>query len=238
VNQTGIISLQDLRAVPVLDNGEALVDLRTECPNIYFEVAEYLNPNKAEYEDAFFVREKIAIMLVNAQKELPPKFTLLVRCGYRTPKVQARQYKHDYLQLKREHPDWSKEKLDVEIENRTASVDVAPHCTGSAIDLSLANEEGKQLDMGTKIGTFVSETFTHHNNISTQAKKHREILLSAMESVGFVNFPGEWWHFAYGDREWAYLNKTSSIYGPIKKRKINNIRFRFPLMNLEQDQES
>ena len=34
-----------------------------------------------------------------------------------------------------------------------------------------------------------------------------------MTSAGFVNFPAEWWHWSYGDREWANLqkNKTGNL---------------------------
>jgi len=36
-----------------------------------------------------------------------------------------------------------------------------------------------------------------------------------MHSAGFSNFPGEWWHFSYGDRVWAaYLRKTHAILRP------------------------
>lgn len=37
-----------------------------------------------------------------------------------------------------------------------------------------------------------------------------------MKKEGFVNYPGEWWHFSYGDQLWAaYKNKKYAIYGSI-----------------------
>ncbi|MEK6914663.1 MAG: hypothetical protein AABW83_03360 [Nanoarchaeota archaeon] len=35
-----------------------------------------------------------------------------------------------------------------------------------------------------------------------------------MTKSGFTNYPGEWWHWSYGDRIWAhYNNKKYAIYG-------------------------
>ena len=217
-----IIPKHILLKVKVEDNGEELVDLRNESPEILFEIAEYLDRNTAtgsEFEDAHFVRESVAKRIAQAQRNLPEGLKLLIRCGYRTPAVQSRQYKLDYDALLIEHPDWNKTELDVEIENRTASVDVAPHCTGGAVDLTIVDSDGKQLDMGTKMGTFGSKTHTCSNQISQSARNNRIILLDAMTNAGFFNFPGEWWHFAYGDRDWAVINNTHSIYGPIVKRR-------------------
>ncbi|MEI6267035.1 MAG: M15 family metallopeptidase [bacterium] len=216
-----IIPKHVLLQVKVEDNGESLVDLRNESPEVSFEIAEYLDRVTAtgvEFEDAHFVRESVAKKIAQAQEKLPEGYKLLIRCGYRTPAVQSRQYKHDYDALILEHPDWNETELDIEIENRTASVDVAPHCTGGAVDLTIVGSDGKQLDMGTKMGTFGSKTHTCSNQISQVARNNRILLLDVMTGAGFFNFPGEWWHYAYGDRDWAVINNTHSIYGPIEHR--------------------
>jgi hypothetical protein len=36
-------------------------------------------------------------------------------------------------------------------------------------------------------------------------------------NVGFTNYREEWWHFDYGNRFWAKLNGTDSIYGAVYK---------------------
>jgi D-alanyl-D-alanine dipeptidase len=44
-----------------------------------------------------------------------------------------------------------------------------------------------------------------------------------MTSVGFAPFDGEWWHFSYGDREWAYFyKKKNALYGQIKVGRLGN----------------
>jgi zinc D-Ala-D-Ala dipeptidase len=220
---TEILPVDVLRNLKVVDNGESLVDLRETCPGVRFEIAEYLRTpacKTSEYEDAFFVRETVAEMIAKVQGILPGGIVLVIRCGYRTPEVQQRQFDIDYAKMKQENPTWTKQRLDHEIESRTSSVDIAPHCTGGAIDLTLVESSGKQLDMGTKMGDFVDGTHTYSEEISESARANRRILLDAMTGAGFINFPGEWWHFSYGAREWtAYTGNQESCYDIVERRQ-------------------
>lgn len=219
MTEINILSSSFRRLLPINECGEMLVDLRTECPQISFEIAEYLQQESKEAEDAYFVRKSVAKMINSAQLALPDGYRLLVRCGYRTPQVQARQFQRDYSDLKEQHPTWTTEKLDIEIIKRTDPPDVGPHCTGGAIDLSLVDRKDSQLDMGTKMGTFVADAITCSDTISTKAKQNRKILIDAMQSAGFLNFPAEWWHWSYGDHEWAYANNKTTFYGQIEYRE-------------------
>jgi len=76
-------TVEELKRVRVLDNGEKLVDLRSECPGLSFEIADYLNSDGTrpeEVKDAHFVRESVAKMITEAQANLTTNFTLLVHC--------------------------------------------------------------------------------------------------------------------------------------------------------------
>ena len=56
--------------------------------------------------------------------------------------------------------------------------------------------------------------------ISLEAQKNRSIMSRALSSVGFVNYPTEYWHWSYGDRYWAYhKHKTYAIYGMVESKK-------------------
>ncbi|MCX6728343.1 MAG: hypothetical protein NTV39_01040 [Candidatus Saccharibacteria bacterium] len=209
------------KKIKVYENNEKLVDLRIKCPDIEYEIADYLNQDgehPTEAEDAYFVRESVAEMINKAQLLLPSGYKLLHRCGYRKPDVQARQYRRDYEDLKTENPTWSKAKLDIEIEKRTDPPEVGPHCTGGAIDISIIKDDGEKIDMGTNMGVFNLGTYTDSNTISPIASSNRQILINAMTSAGFLNFPCEWWHWSYGEREWAYANNQTPFYDSIKQR--------------------
>jgi D-alanyl-D-alanine dipeptidase len=209
------------KQMKVYDNHEKLVDVRVECPGVMYEIASYLNQDgnhPSETEDAYFVRESVADMISTAQSYLPKGIKFLLRCGYRTPGVQARQYKKDYEDLRQENPTWEKATLDIEIEKRTDPPEVGPHCTGGAIDISIISENGKKIDMGTNMGVFNLDTYTESTTISSRASNNRQILIDAMTRAGFLNFPGEWWHWSYGDREWAYAKNQKPFYESIRKR--------------------
>lgn len=91
-----------------------------------------------------------------------------------------------------------------------------PHSTGGAVDLTLMTDGGKEIDMGTKFNADPEESnFANYTDapVSETVKERRRILKNAMESVGFVNYPTEWWHWSYGDRYWAFISgKPFALY--------------------------
>jgi zinc D-Ala-D-Ala dipeptidase len=53
---------------------------------------------------------------------------------------------------------------------------------------------------------------TNSNKISKKARQHRRIMSKALSSVGFINYPTEYWHWSFGDRYWAYHTKTPTAF--------------------------
>ncbi|MDP3935712.1 MAG: M15 family metallopeptidase [Alphaproteobacteria bacterium] len=74
------------------------------------------------------------------------------------------------------------------------------HTKGAAVDVTLINPMTKEeLDMGTEFDFFGPFSHTTSEDISTSAKGNRQLLLSIMESSGFINYHKEWWHFTLKD---------------------------------------
>ncbi|MCZ2102268.1 MAG: D-alanyl-D-alanine dipeptidase [Chitinophagales bacterium] len=70
------------------------------------------------------------------------------------------------------------------------------HSRGLAVDLTLIDEHGKELDMGTPFDYFGEEA--HYSYDHPEAvKRNRWILKSTMERYGFGGIRTEWWHFSY-----------------------------------------
>ena len=69
------------------------------------------------------------------------------------------------------------------------------HNMGVAVDLTLVDSTGTELSMGTSFDTFGPEA--HTANAEGEVRRHRELLVGAMESEGFQNYEKEWWHFSY-----------------------------------------
>jgi D-alanyl-D-alanine dipeptidase len=70
-----------------------------------------------------------------------------------------------------------------------------PHCRGVAVDLTLIDERGKELDMGTAFDAFTP--LSHHGNIdvSVEGQRNRHILMGIMTKAGWDFNPNEWWHY-------------------------------------------
>jgi len=75
----------------------------------------------------------------------------------------------------------------------------SPHSRGVAIDLTLIDPTGRELDMGTPFDTFT--LLSHHGNgeISLEASQNRLFLLGLMTDAGWDFYRNEWWHYQLFD---------------------------------------
>lgn len=70
-----------------------------------------------------------------------------------------------------------------------------PHCRGVAIDLTLINEQGQELDMGTGFDHLGKEAHHGYTDLSTEAIRNRLLLMGLMTTAGWDFFRNEWWHY-------------------------------------------
>jgi D-alanyl-D-alanine dipeptidase len=71
------------------------------------------------------------------------------------------------------------------------------HNRGLAVDLTLVDVTGKELDMGTDFDNFTDSAHHSFINLSTEMLRNRKVLQSAMEDAGFKPLNTEWWHYSY-----------------------------------------
>jgi zinc D-Ala-D-Ala dipeptidase len=69
------------------------------------------------------------------------------------------------------------------------------HSRGSTIDLTLAQADGHELDMGTPFDFFSPKSWTADPSVGAEAHKNRMLLAAAMHRRGFRGYDKEWWHF-------------------------------------------
>ena len=71
----------------------------------------------------------------------------------------------------------------------------SPHSRGVAIDLTLIDKDGEELEMGTDFDAFTSKS--HHGNleVSNGAQFNRYLLLGIMTTAGWDFYQNEWWHY-------------------------------------------
>ena len=71
----------------------------------------------------------------------------------------------------------------------------SPHSRGVAVDITLTDLGGEQLDMGTDFDEFSKLSYHGSLDISEKAYRNRMILLGSMTDAGWDFFRNEWWHY-------------------------------------------
>jgi len=86
------------------------------------------------------------------------------------------------------------------------------HNYGLAVDVTLCDEQGDTLTMGTLIGDFVPESGMAEEEkgtkgtLSREALENRQLLRRVMAGGGFKSLRTEWWHFNFRTRSEAKAN--------------------------------
>lgn len=82
----------------------------------------------------------------------------------------------------------------------------SPHTRGVAVDLTLIDGNGKELDMGTPFDDLTPQS--HHGvvNLSPKITANRYLLLGIMMSAGWDFYQNEWWHYQmFNAREYPLI---------------------------------
>ena len=69
------------------------------------------------------------------------------------------------------------------------------HTRGVAIDLTLLDGKGDELDMGTPVDTMTPASHHFYAALPAGILVNRMYLLTIMLEAGFVHHPNEWWHY-------------------------------------------
>lgn len=71
----------------------------------------------------------------------------------------------------------------------------SPHSRGVAVDLTLVDAMGRELEMGTPFDGFTQAS--HHGSleVSVEAQRNRALLLGLMTAAGWDFYRNEWWHY-------------------------------------------
>lgn len=165
-----------------------------------------------------FVRQNVLARLERAAQLLAAydaDLQLQVVYGYRTLSIQQKLFNKFKQSLEAEFI--GPELLEA-THRLIAAPDIAGHPTGGAVDIQII-KDGAPIEMGTNIWEFTKDSFTFSPFVRDEAQQNRQILREVMMKAGFAPFDGEWWHFSYGDKEWAaYYKRPYAIYGQVEFR--------------------
>ncbi|WP_293123736.1 M15 family metallopeptidase [Microcoleus sp. bin38.metabat.b11b12b14.051] len=85
------------------------------------------------------------------------------------------------------------------------------HNRGAAVDLTLVDRTGKELEMPTPYDDFTKKAHRDYSGGSAQSRKNRQTLEDAMKKQGFIGISTEWWHFDSEDwQKFAILDVSLS----------------------------
>ncbi len=70
------------------------------------------------------------------------------------------------------------------------------HNRGIAVDLTIVDEGGTDLEMGTAYDFFGPEAHHTYTDLSDEVLENRQFLKGIMESNGFQGIRTEWWHYS------------------------------------------
>jgi len=184
-----------------------------ECREPMVRLAASFGPARAR------VRQELANRLTTAQAALPAGVGLRVIEGHRTAGSQRAIIERYSAELRAARPGLDTAELHRLTSRFVAPIEVAPHVAGAAVDLTLVDGDGAELDMGTPVDATPEQSagacFFAATNIPATARRHRDLLAGTLGAAGLVNYPTEWWHWSYGDRYWALISGApAALYGP------------------------
>jgi zinc D-Ala-D-Ala dipeptidase len=211
-------------SISITECGEKLVAIPTTFalaqPHTYLSLG-------AEYGDKspFYLREGVLHCLEKSQEYLQrfkPNWHIRIFDAYRPITVQKLMVDLTFRQLT-EARGWNVDNLTTaqskEIMDRVLqfwaipSLDPAmppPHSTGAAVDVTLQDDRGQVVNMGSEIDEISPRSFPDYFKVddsqeTQQFHANRELLYAVMSYSGFQRHPNEWWHFSHGDQMWAWL---------------------------------
>ena len=170
-----------------------------------------------------YLRESIYSKLCELDKMIKKDdYKIKLYDAYRSLDEQKKSWKKRIKETRKLYPDVSEDEViritTLKVANPTEGV--GGHQTGGAIDITLIDRNGYELDMGSHYEEHIEQTKSYSKNLSEEQAKNRKYLFDKMKELDFVNFPMEWWHFSYGDKMWAaYKGLKDCCYGYIEVDK-------------------
>lgn len=193
---------------------EPLVDVKKVCPNVKID----LGRQRKKKEKTAYLRKTVARMIAQAEKELSPGVTFIIGDAWRPQQVQKQIKKRFIASFSRKNPSWSKKKVLREVEKYVAPANgkfASGHMTGGAVDLRLWSK-GRKLPLKSSKLTYQENARSLQPKLPKYIQKNRRLMFDALANAGLSNYPKEYWHWSYGDIQWAKrAGEKTAIYGVI-----------------------
>ena len=171
-------------------DSNALVNLRNYSKDFVFDMKYATDDNFLKEKvypcDECFLRVKTVKALLEANKSFLTKgFRIKLYDCYRPKSIQKKMWKI--------FPD-----ANFVANPKKGSI----HNRGGAVDISLVDSIGIEVNMGTKFDFFGEEASHKYQNLSEEILANRKFLKEIMQQHNFKSFDSEWWHYnLYGSNK-------------------------------------
>jgi D-alanyl-D-alanine dipeptidase len=91
----------------------------------------------------------------------------------------------------------------------------SPHSRGAAVDLTLLDGEGNELDMGTGFDAFTPLSHHGRTDVGVAAQRNRLLLMGLMTAAGWDFYRNEWWHYQLFDARQYPLVSNANLPRPM-----------------------
>ena len=211
--------------IPIIECGEPLVRIplelfAVESPHPY----QRLGANYGGHSP-YYLRQNVVENLIQAQNNLQllyPNWYIQIFDAYRPVAVQQFMVDYSFGEALRERDLTEQELSPQQREDvwkavyeiwAVPSLDMntpPPHSTGAAVDITIVNDLGEVVDMGSPIDEMSDRSHPeYYINSNQKYDANRQLLRDVMLKAGFQRNPREWWHFSFGDQMWAWLYNQS-----------------------------
>jgi zinc D-Ala-D-Ala dipeptidase len=224
------MSTRPYHQISIIECNEPLVKIplelfAVESPHPYQKLG-------APYGDRspYFLRQDVVDCLIEAQKYLQlehPDWQIQIFDAYRPVAVQQFMVDYSFGQALADRGLIEREVSEIQLQEVWRVVyDIwappsqnektpPPHSTGAAVDVTLVDDIGQIVNMGSPIDELSDRSLPDYyaNSEHPEAQKYhanRQLLRDVMLKVGFCRNPKEWWHFSFGDQMWAWLHNQSN----------------------------
>lgn len=207
-----------------MSKNSSLIEIKSES-GIIVDLKYY-----GKYKNAInkcYVRKEVYERLLKAKGYLPKGITFKIWDAYRPMELQKELY---YSYKDKIITEFKLQDLSIDEQNKIINKYVAlpnncpAHTTGGAIDLTLVYSDTlEELDMGVNFDSFCSlahTMFYEKDNMDVNIRNNRRILYGAMTKAGFTNLDSEYWHYDYGNNNWALKTNNNAIYESIDLNDI------------------
>lgn len=218
---------QTVEALPE-EHNERFVDIYAYSEGAIRVNMQYAKNGISSAIPTAYVREEAAKRLMEAKKLLPKGYTFEIFDAWRPYEVQLALFCAYRDSLSRQYPAGiTAEELDaktcefVSFPDKSKMISYV-HSSGGAVDLTIVDEKGMPLDMGSEFDAFSENSYTawyEKNGDNPEIRNNRRLLYNVLSACGFTNYPAEWWHYDFGDIFWAFYTGKNVLYRSIYEIK-------------------